>query len=126
MKRLVATAVLSLVSASPLTAEEISFRLAQQHFVIVPVHVNGQGSYEFLLDTGSTTSLVNRELAEELGLKALGETAIRTATGTERVAIARVDRIELGSQTAQTVLVVSSRLAGIRSVDDQDPRRARV
>lgn len=117
MKQVAIAALVSLFFASHLTAEDIAFRLAQRHFVIVPVRLNGLGPFEFLLDTGSTTSLVDRELAHELGLQPLGETVARTATGTERVPIARLDRVELGSQTVRTVLVLSSALEGIRSLD---------
>lgn len=83
----------------------------------MPVLVNGQGPFDFLLDTGSTTSLVDRELAGKLGRAPLGATVIRTATGIERVPIARANRIDLGSITAQTVLVLCSELRGIRSID---------
>jgi predicted aspartyl protease len=106
-----------LISAHLWAAEEISFRLAQKQFVIVPVLVNGQGPYEFLLDTGSTTSIVDRKLAKELGLKPLQETSIRTASGTERVPIARVHQIDVGSQSTQTVLVLCSEMDGVRSLD---------
>ena len=102
MHRIVAAAIVLFVCASA-GAEEISFRLARRHLVIVPVDVNEQGPFEFLLDTGSTTSLVDRELADELRLRSLGQTVVRTAAGTERVPIVRVDRIALGSQTAQTL-----------------------
>ena len=110
-------ATLVLVSAHLWAAEDISFRLAQKHFVIVPVLVNGQGPYDFLLDTGSTTSVVDRKFAKELGLKPLQETVIRTASGTERVPIARVHRIDVGSHSTQTVLVLCSKMDGIRSLD---------
>ena len=110
-------ATLVLVSAHLWAAEDISFRLARKHFVIVPVLVNGQGPYDFLLDTGSTTSVVDRKLAKELGLKPLQETVIRTASGTERVPIARVHRIDVGSHSTQTVLVLCSKMDGIRSLD---------
>lgn len=99
-------------------AEEIGFRLARKHFVIVPVLVNGQGPYEFLLDTGSTTSVVERKLATDLGLKPLQQTAIRTATGTEGVPIARVHQIDVGSQSARTVLVLCSEMDAVRSLDE--------
>ena len=99
-------------------AEEIGFRLARKHFVIVPVLVNGQGPYEFLLDTGSTTSVVERKLATDLGLKPLQQTVIRTATGTEGVSIARVHQIDVGSQSARTVLVLCSEMDAVRSLDE--------
>ena len=110
-------AALVLVTAHVVAADEIGFRLAQKQFVIVPVLVNGQGPYDFLLDTGSTTSVVDRKLAKELGLKPLQETVIRTASGTERVPIARVHQIDVGSHSTQTVLVLCSKMDGVRSLD---------
>lgn len=115
--RLVAAAVV-LLSAHLGSPEEVSFRLARKQFVVLPVIVNGQGPYDFMLDTGSTTTVVDRKLAKELGLKALQQTVIRTASGTERVPIARVHQIDLGSQTTQTVLVLCSKMDGIRSLDE--------
>lgn len=106
-----------LISAHLCAAEEIRFRLAQKELIIVPVVVNGQGPYEFLLDTGSTTSVVDRKLAKELDLKPLQETSIRTASGTERVPIARVHQIDVGSQSTTTVLVLCSEMDGVRSLD---------
>ena len=113
-----AAATFVLVFSRLCGAEEIGFRLARKHFVIVPVLVNGQGPYEFLLDTGSTTSVVERELGADLGLKPLQETVIRTATGTEGVPIARVHQIDVGSQSARTVLVLCSEMDGVRSLDE--------
>ena len=98
-------------------AEDVSFRLAREYLVIVPVLLNGQGPYDFLLDTGSTTSVVDKRLSAELGLKPLQQTVIRTASGTERVAIARVHQIDLGGQSTKTVLVLCSDMASVHSLD---------
>jgi predicted aspartyl protease len=117
MKGMAVTAIFALVCTPLLGTEEVGFRLAQKHFVILGVLVNGQGPYDFLLDTGSTTSLLDRNVARDLGLQPLGETAIRTATGVERVAIARADRIDLGSKSAQNVVVLCSLLHGVRALD---------
>ncbi len=116
------TRVLGLIAAmvvllsTQVGAEDVPFRLAQESFVIVPVLVNGQGPYDFLLDTGSTTSVVDKKLSAELGLKPLQQTVIRTATGAEQVAIARVHQIDLGSQSTRTVLVLCSDMDGIQSL----------
>lgn len=99
-------------------AHDVDFRLAQRRFVVVPVLVNGQGPYDFLLDTGSTTSVVDDELAKELGLKPLQHTAIRTAHGTERVPIARVHEMRVGPRSTETVLVLLSKMEGVRSLDE--------
>ncbi|MHA2199268.1 MAG: retropepsin-like aspartic protease, partial [Candidatus Thorarchaeota archaeon] len=42
----------------------------KSHLVGVPVHINGQGPYDFVLDTGAGNSCVTPKLADELGLEA--------------------------------------------------------
>ena len=106
------------VAAGGERADAVDFRLAQRRFVVVPVLVNGKGPYDFLLDTGSTTSVVDHELAKELGLKPLQRTETRTAHGTERVLIARVHEMRVGPRSTETVLVLLSKMKGVRSLDD--------
>ncbi|MFC1525912.1 aspartyl protease family protein [Candidatus Latescibacterota bacterium] len=53
--------------------------------IVVPVQVNDQGPYQFLLDTGAQTTIVSPELASEIGL-ALG--TARTARGVESMLVA--------------------------------------
>lgn len=113
-----AAASFVLLSAHLWAADEIGFRLARGHLIIVPVLLNGRGPYEFILDTGSTASVVDLALARELGLKPLQETVLRTASGTERALVARVNRIDVGSQSARTVLVLCSGMKGVRSLDE--------
>jgi len=113
-----AAATLVLLSAPLRAADEIGFRLARKQLVIVPVLVEGQGPYEFLLDTGSTMSVVDLALASDLGLKPLQETVLRTASGIERIPVARVERLDVGSRSAQIVLVLCSEMNGVRSLDE--------
>ncbi|MHB1132729.1 MAG: retropepsin-like aspartic protease, partial [Chloroflexota bacterium] len=40
--------------------------------VLVPVYIDGQGPYEFALDTGASRSLVDEDLADELNLRTVG------------------------------------------------------
>ncbi len=50
----------------------LKVRLTDQRMVIVPVRINGQGPYDFLLDTGSTTTVIKPELISKLQGKAIG------------------------------------------------------
>jgi len=112
-----AAATLGLLLTQLAAAEDVGFRFAQKRFVVVPILVDGQGPYDFLLDTGSTTSVVDKKLAKKLGLKPLQRTVIRTASGTEQVPIARVHQISVGSKSTETVLVLISKMNGIRKLD---------
>ncbi len=43
-----------------------------QPLILLPVHVNDHGPFEFILDTGAGTSLLSSKLAKELDVKILG------------------------------------------------------
>lgn len=48
----------------------VTFRLAgrKQALILLPVFVDGQGPYSFVLDTGATSTVVSNELADALAL----------------------------------------------------------
>ena len=50
----------------------ISLRLYPGDLLVVPVMVNGAGPYDFVVDTGSNTTIMEARLFRELGLKAEG------------------------------------------------------
>lgn len=57
--------------------------------------VDGRGPFTFLLDTGSSTSVLDRALARALGLVPEGEIDVRTASGPVRHQLVRVPSFEL-------------------------------
>ena len=50
---------------------KVKFRLAggAQPLILLPVQVNGDGPFEFILDTGAGTSLLSSDLAKKLKIK---------------------------------------------------------
>ncbi|HEV7499986.1 MAG TPA: aspartyl protease family protein, partial [Vicinamibacteria bacterium] len=78
------------VAGAGFDAESIPVRVVRDRFVIVPVTVNGSGPYPFLLDTGSSTSIVAPALAARLLLASAGSTLQQTATAARRAALVRV------------------------------------
>src|SRR2546423_4544085 len=85
----------AILSAS---SSKIKFRLAggAQPLILLPIHVNDRGPFDFILDTGAGTSLVSIDLAKELDLKTIGSKQGQTAGGKVAVALARVDSIAAG------------------------------
>jgi predicted aspartyl protease len=85
--------------------------------LIVPVTLNGAGPFEFLVDTGTNTTLIDPRLATELGLNAVDRLMVHTAAG-ENVAIRyRVRRLGVGSEEAEGAEVLAVPLPTLRSVD---------
>jgi predicted aspartyl protease len=67
--------------------------------VLVPVKVNGHGPYDFVLDTGASSSTVSRSLVRRLHLPRTGSTAhVRGVTGATVVPLVTVGRWTVGGQ----------------------------
>lgn len=83
---------------SPSSAK-IKFRLAggAQPLILLPVEVNGEGPFEFILDTGAGTSLLTPELGRRLGIKVIGSREGQSAGGAVSVSLAKVDSLAVGS-----------------------------
>jgi predicted aspartyl protease len=99
---------------------QVRFRLAggAQPLILLPVHVNEHGPFDFILDTGAGTSLLSTELAKQLDVKIIGSKEGHGAGGKVAVSLARVDSLAVGEMRLQTVDVGIVDLASIgRAVD---------
>lgn len=76
----------------------VRFRLAggENPLILVPVHVNDLGPYEFVLDTGSSHCLLLPGLAETLGLRPCLEKQALGAGGSVKLAFANVASLSVG------------------------------
>lgn len=94
-----ATATLSPSSA------KVKFRLAggAQPLILLPVEVNGEGPFDFILDTGAGTSLLSSQLGEKLGIKIIGSKEGQSAGGAVSVSLAKVDSLGVGSARLEDV-----------------------
>jgi predicted aspartyl protease len=83
---------------SPSSAK-VKFRLAggAQPLILLPVEVNDEGPFEFILDTGAGTSLLSPELGQKLGIKIIGSKEGQSAGGAVSVSLAKVDSLAVGS-----------------------------
>lgn len=111
--------LLGLLGALPVAFAEdyqstlMPFRLVHDFAVIVPVTVNGHGPYDFMLDTGSTVTAVDRELGQELGLQAEAQGTVTTLTQRLSASIALVRQVGFGPITEQNVHVMVRDLSGL-------------
>lgn len=87
--------------------ESIPFRFAggQSPLILVPVHVNDKGPYEFILDTGASYCLLSPELAEILGVKPEIEKQAMGAGGSMKIGVAHVASIAVGPTRQSNVQV---------------------
>jgi predicted aspartyl protease len=65
--------------AEPLGTTTVSFSLRAGSMLIVPVKINGMGPFDFVMDTGSTVTILDGSLFRELGLKPDGNAPLTSA-----------------------------------------------
>ena len=76
----------------------VTFRLAggAQPLILLPVEVNGEGPFEFILDTGAGTSLLSSELGQKLGVEIISSKQGQSAGGAVSVSLAKVKSLAVG------------------------------
>jgi predicted aspartyl protease len=92
------------VALSP-GSTKAKFRLAggAQPLILLPVSVNGDGPFQFILDTGAGTSLLSSDLAKQLGVKVIGSKEGQSAGGKVSVLLGRVDSLAVGDTNLDDV-----------------------
>lgn len=91
--------------------------------VYVPMKVDGHGPYEFVLDTGSSNSSVDRSLVRRLGLPRTGQQhPVQGVTGSGMVPVVRVRHWTLGGVpmhgTALSVVDLGIGVGGLLGSDE--------
>jgi predicted aspartyl protease len=84
---------------------KVKFCLAggTQPLILLPVHVNDRGPFEFILDTGAGTSLLTPELAKQLDVKIVGSKEGQSAGGKVAVSLAKADSLAVGNAKSDDV-----------------------
>ena len=82
-----------------------------------PVTVNGAGPFWFLLDTGSTTTLITPEAAAKAGVAVLSRARLITPAGATEAAYGRIDALSLGPLPPRPTDVVVAPLTSLMAGD---------
>jgi predicted aspartyl protease len=102
--------------ADTLNPAVVPFHFVRGFAVMVPVTVNGSGPYDFMLDTGSTITSVDRELGQELALQSRGQGTVMTLTERASTSLAIARSVAFGPVTEQNVEVMVRDLSGLRHI----------
>lgn len=83
----------------------MTFRLAGgiQPLILLPVEANGEGPFEFILDTGAGTSLLSSELGQKLGIKVLGSKEGQSAGGAVSISLGQLNSIAVGPAKLENI-----------------------
>jgi predicted aspartyl protease len=104
------------------SATDLSMRMT------VPVMIDGNGPFHFVVDTGADRTVVSRELADRLGLEPAGTATLHSMSGVGQVSTVVLDR--LGVAGVVTARIKSPALAeqnlgaqGLLGIDSLKNRR---
>jgi hypothetical protein len=101
----------------PGNAASITPRYVQRTLIILPVKVNGQGPFDFIVDTGSQHIVVDPALAIQLMLKFEGTIGLATVAGRVSAPMAEVASVEADTHIVEKTLVVVEDLGQLQAVD---------
>ena len=104
-------------SSPVLGQSEVKFRLiSDSSIILVPVLVNGQGPFPFILDTGSDDVILDSTLARRLSLSiSAGDAHQATVAGAWAPGRSVAKSLQLGPVQTQNAPVLLTDLSGIRS-----------
>ena len=81
--------------------------------MVAPVTLNGQGPFNFLVDTGANRSCISQTLADRLKIEAGAPVSVRTVVGARMRSSVVVDRLQLGAKTQRHVTTPVLPMKGI-------------
>lgn len=71
----------------------------------VQAYVNGQGPFDFLVDTGASSSVIATEVADQLALARGGTNRLHSIAGEQAVSTARVASLAVGKRSRSNMVV---------------------
>ena len=71
--------------------------------MLAPVTVNGQGPFQFLMDTGANVSCVSRALADRLALTPGPLSRVHTVVGVRDRPSVVIDHLQVGSRSRKEI-----------------------
>lgn len=93
----------SLSSDVPPVSATVDAGFDQSNRMTVPVMVNGQGPFQFVIDTGADRTVISKELAEQLALPSHGTAKLHAMGGSGQVNIVKIDRVQVSTNIAKKV-----------------------
>jgi hypothetical protein len=128
-KKIAALSSLAVILAAGLATDEAAARgpAAQPSLLfrsvsgwaIVPVLVEGQGPFDFMLDTGTTTTILDADLARTLGLRAAGAVPVIDISDARSVPRVRLRSLAVPGWAMAGIDVLCDDLRHVRRVDSR-------
>jgi len=114
---LIGLAVCPLVTRAASTHSSVPVRTLRGYLAVVSVSINSRGPFDFLVDTGTNTTLIESDLAAELGLVPVDRMSLTTLTGSEPVPRYFLEEARVGSASVPHLETLAGPLQQLRSLD---------
>jgi predicted aspartyl protease len=96
---------------------EIHFGLVHNTLVVVPVMAGEEGPFDFVLDTGANTSIVDPSIAADLAMAAIDTVPQTTLAGIRTLTRGLLPSLSVGAMRVENVEVVVKDLSELRNFD---------
>jgi Aspartyl protease len=107
--------------------ETLQFRLGSGYLIVVQTKVNGAGPFDFLLDTGTTRTVIDPDLERQLQAPLIGEVSLTGLLHVRQDPMVQLQDVRLGEASLSGLGAVVDKLArqkmlapGIRGVLGED------
>jgi hypothetical protein len=104
--------------AAPAADKAIRFQLLRDYLIVVPVFVNGTGPWNFLVDTGCSSTVIDTELDRQLNPPEIGQTTVALLTGIRHDQRVQLGEIRVG---AWSVAGIAARVDSVENARDLAP-----
>jgi len=101
------------------SSTNLAVRTVNGYLMVVQVSINGQGPFDFLVDTGTNTTLLDPSLAANLKLKAVDRMALATLADATPVVRYYADMVQAGPASVAHPEVLGAPLNEIRALDSR-------
>ena len=88
----------------------VSFHLRDKYLVVVEATVDGKGPFSFLLDTGSTHTVIDPSLARQLQAPVIGEASLTTVSDVRMDKLARLKEVRVGDSAVSELGAVIDKM----------------
>ena len=117
----------ALQAQMPQPNDIVRFRLLDGYLILVQTRIDGVGPFNFLLDTGTTRTVIDSYLARRLHAPAIGEVSLTGVLHVRRDQLVQLDDVRLGQASLSRLGVAVDTLTrqkilapGIRGVLGED------
>ena len=94
----------------------VKFKLLRGHVIVIPITVNGSGPYDFILDTGASTTTVSSEFARVSRLRPADRVELVTVAGSRFLPRAYLSSVSIGAKSVENLEAIINDLTEARAI----------